>query len=329
MSIRALVASGLALVVGVGVAARRRAKRRAVSWADPGPPAAPLTPDTLARRVSGSGGVPVLLLHGMLGSSRFWGADYDQLGSDGRLIVVDLLGFGSSPRPDGRYGLDDHVDALLATLDGDGIDDAVVIGAHSLGCVIALGLAQQAPERVAGIVMFGQPIYTSPVQARARMSALGGLSRLLALDTPLAERVCRWMCQHRSLAARLAVVLRPDLPKPVARDSVQHNWVSYAGTMRNVIIGSDSAGLARRALNAMAATEPLNGHRPDVTLRIIAGDRDTVPEPAVLDELATDPAVRVECWQGRHDLPLREPKRCIRAIAAMRARGASVPHGYV
>ena len=328
MSRRVLVAGALA-GLGAGAAARRRSKRRAVSWADPGPPAAPLTPGTLACRVSGADGVAVLLLHGMLGSSRFWGADYDRLGSDGRVIVVDLLGFGSSPRPDGRYDLDDHVDAILATLDELGIDDAVVIGAHSLGCVIALGLADRAPERVAGIVMFGPPIYTSPGQARARMSALGGLARLLALDTPLAERVCRWMCQHRALAARLAVALRPDLPEPVARDSVQHNWVSYAGTMRNVIIGSDSAGLAHRALNAMSATEPLNAHRPDVTLRIIAGDRDTVPEPAVLDELAIDPAVRVAYWHGRHDLPLCEPDRCVRTIAAMRATASPVPHGYV
>ena len=304
---------------------RRRRLHQRVSWRDPGPPVRPRKTGALACRVLGTGGAPVLLVHGLLGSSRFWGADYDTLASDGRLIVVDLLGFGASPRPDGPYDLDAHVDALLATLDEHGVSAAVTVGAHSLGCVLALGLATRAPDRVAGIVMFGPPLYTSTTQARKRIGALGGFARLLAFDTPLAERVCGWMCNHRALAARLTVLLHPDLPPAVARDGVQHNWVSYSGTMRNVILTINSAILARDALTAMRGIDSVGAQHPDVALRIITGDQDRVSDPAVLEELGTDPAVRVEHWPGGHDLPLRNPQRCLQAITAMRHSATRAP----
>ncbi len=306
---------GLA-AVGVGLI-RRRQRTVGVSWRDPGPAEGELP---LAVRDSGGGdAVTVLLLHGLAGSSRYWGADYDTLATDGRLVVADLLGFGSSPRPPGRYGLNEHVDAVMATLDDLGVTGPVVIGAHSVGSIVAAGVAARAPDRVAGLVLFGPPLYTSSDQARLRIGGLGGLGRLLALDTPVAHRVCGWMCGHRALAARIAVVLRPDLPAAIARDSVQHNWVSYSGTMRNVIIDGDTARGLTDAIDAMKQTEPIGATRPDLTVHIIVGDRDLVPDFDVLEALAAaNPSLRVDRWDGAHDLPLRNPRRCIAAIMDMR-----------
>lgn len=297
-------------------------KRSAVSWCDPGPP----TPTgALACRTKGSNGVPVLLLHGLLGSSRFWGGDYDELAADGRLVVVDLLGFGLSPRPPGRYDADAHVDAILATLDDLGIGDAVVIGAHSFGAIVAAALAERAPARVAGIIMFGPPVYTSEGQARRRLAGLGGMARLFARDTAFAERVCRWMCAHRTLAATIAVIARPDLPAPIARDSVQHNWMSYSRSMRNIILG-DTAHHVAVAVDALAITAPHGAKRIATPIVMIIGKKDRVPDPAVVRMLTEKHrGVRTERWDGGHDLPLRAPRRCISMIASMRQQVALAP----
>ena len=303
------------------------------SWIDPGP-STPSTP--LALRVSGHGDVPVLLLHGLVGSSRFWSAGYDHLGDNCRVMAVDLLGFGRSPRPEHGYDLDHHVDAILSTLDQLGMDNAVVIGAHSLGAVLAVALAARTPERVAGIVMFGPAIYPSPTQARTSIKASGAMSRLIALDTPLAATLCAWTCAHRSWAARLARIMRPELPAEVARDSVQHNWASYSGTMRNVIIDTNSAQLVTDAINAMTLIEPTGAVRPKMLMKIILGNRDKVSYRPTLERLATASSrLAIETWHGGHDLPIRHPKKCIAALVAMieethpdRAGHPQPEHGY-
>lgn len=66
------------------------------------------------------------------------------------------------------------------------------------------------------------------------------------------------MCHYRALAARIAVVLRPDLPAAIARDAVQHNWASYPATMRNVIIDGDTVRVLNAAIDALKQTEPAN-----------------------------------------------------------------------
>lgn len=61
----------------------------------------------LAVRGLGSGS-PTLLLHGLLGSNRYWGGAFDRLADQGLLLVPDLLGFGASPRPLSGYGAGEH-----------------------------------------------------------------------------------------------------------------------------------------------------------------------------------------------------------------------------
>lgn len=74
--------------------ARAAAMRRRISWS----PGAGTTYDgALHARIIGDGPTGVMLLHGLGGSSTYWGRAYDTLASAGRLVVPDLLGFGDSP----------------------------------------------------------------------------------------------------------------------------------------------------------------------------------------------------------------------------------------
>lgn len=245
----------------------------------------------------------MLLLHGLLGSGRFWGGAYDQLGTGHQLVVPDLLGFGRSPHPASGYRLDDHADAVLAMLDDLAILAPVTIAAHSFGALVALRVAQLMPERVRGIIAFGPPLYTDDTSARDHVADLGGLARLLAFDTPLAERVCGWMCAHRTLAAALARTARPDLPGAVAVDSVNHTWASYSATVNDALLVNHGAG-------------QLVGI--DVPVVLIGGDADRVIDRGHLARLAdVHPNIGFEQWRGGHDLPIRMPHRCVGRIEAM------------
>jgi pimeloyl-ACP methyl ester carboxylesterase len=109
---------------------------------------------TLAAEEAGAG-VPVVLLHGLTATRRYVVMGSKALERSGhRVIAYDARGHGrSSPAPDGRaYGYDDLGRDLAAVMDAVSVDKAVLAGA-SMGAHTALGLALQAPERVAGLVV--------------------------------------------------------------------------------------------------------------------------------------------------------------------------------
>jgi len=61
-------------------------------------------------RIAGSG-PPVVLVHGMVNSSRHWEAVATQLASRYTVIAPDLVGHGDSATPRGDYSLGAHAAA--------------------------------------------------------------------------------------------------------------------------------------------------------------------------------------------------------------------------
>jgi pimeloyl-ACP methyl ester carboxylesterase len=251
-------------------------------------------------RILGDTGPPVVLLHGLVGSGRFWGGAYDGLAHGRRLVVPDLLGFGRSERPAGDYGPDDHAAAVVAALDALGIDEPITIGAHSLGCVVALRLATTLPERVVRITGFSPPLYPDVAAARRRIGASNPMARLFALPGPVAQAACRFVCDHRAVAAVVARLSHPSVPPPVAADAVQHTWESYSRSVKRCLLTAEPA----RWLSGLS--------RP---VRLVAGLRDTVVDAPFLASLAArHPHVTLETWPGDHGLPLRDAARCSAAL---------------
>ena len=108
----------------------------------------PLT--SLAYEVHGSG-PPLILLHGLSGSGRWWSRNVPAFASAFRTYAVDLPGFGAS-RCLRWSRLDDTVDRLADWIAGEGLSRAHIAG-HSLGGTVAARLAARHPERVDRLVL--------------------------------------------------------------------------------------------------------------------------------------------------------------------------------
>ena len=102
----------------------------------------------------GTGGVPLIFLHGVGSDKSAWAPQLAHFGAIRRTIAIDYPGYGESePLCDGPGAPHDRfADAVTATLDVLGIEQAIVCGL-SLGGVVAIALATRAPGRVAALVL--------------------------------------------------------------------------------------------------------------------------------------------------------------------------------
>lgn len=100
---------------------------------------------------SGGGGPPLILLHGLAGSSRWWYRNVQQLATAFQVYTPDLLGF-CRPRPTRMFDLNRAADALVQWMDQLGIKQAHLVG-HSMGGYIAIDMAARFPSYVDRLVL--------------------------------------------------------------------------------------------------------------------------------------------------------------------------------
>ena len=102
----------------------------------------------------------IVMLHGIGNSAAGWDMVKEALPKDARLIAIDLLGFGSSPKPAGAsYSVRVQARSVAATLLKMGLTTRVVLVGHSMGSLVAVELAKRYPLLVRGMVLCAPPIY--------------------------------------------------------------------------------------------------------------------------------------------------------------------------
>ncbi|MGJ4857257.1 alpha/beta fold hydrolase [Labrys sp. La1] len=108
-------------------------------------------------------GAPVVLLHGGLGNSDYWGLQAKALARRHKVILVDSRGHGRSSRDTKPYGYDLMADDVVALLDKLKIKRADVVG-WSDGAILGIDLAIRHPDRVGKIFAFAANTVTSGVK---------------------------------------------------------------------------------------------------------------------------------------------------------------------
>jgi pimeloyl-ACP methyl ester carboxylesterase len=104
----------------------------------------------LFSRSFGGTGRPIVILHGLFGSSRNWATAGRALAAWGAVSALDLRNHGDSPHSD-SHTLADMVGDVREWLESLGAERPVLIG-HSMGGQVAMALALESPESVAGLV---------------------------------------------------------------------------------------------------------------------------------------------------------------------------------
>ncbi|WP_421999926.1 alpha/beta fold hydrolase [Reyranella sp.] len=98
-------------------------------------------------------GPPVILLHGGLANSNYWGHQVPELARSHRVIVMDSRGHGRSTRDSQPFGYALMASDVIGLMDFLGIPKAAIVG-WSDGAIIGLSLAMNHPDRVARLFAF-------------------------------------------------------------------------------------------------------------------------------------------------------------------------------
>lgn len=98
-------------------------------------------------------GQPVIMLHGGLGNSNYWGNQVPELAKHYKVIVMDSRGHGRSTRDAEPYGYDLMASDVVGLLDYLKIDKVALVG-WSDGAILGLDIAMHHPERLSKLFAF-------------------------------------------------------------------------------------------------------------------------------------------------------------------------------
>ncbi len=209
-----------------------------------------------------------------------------------RAILLDLLGYGCSDRPQ-RFGytLAEQAGTVATLLDHLGIARAVIVG-HSMGGSVAIGLAAQHPELVTNLIVAEPPLELREESA----------SRMIAAQ------------EETSFVGEGFVAFLASLRAAAAGDTT---LATFLGMFQ---IAAPHA-VHRTAVNMMAATPTLFDHlaRFGGPRTYIWGERTLAEEPRAAQLIARLEAAGVNCVAvpgAGHHPNLDNPAGLAGAIAA-------------
>jgi esterase len=157
-------------------------------------------------------GPPLVLLHGLFGSARNWGAVQKALATDYRVVALDLRNHGASPHALGMsYAAQaEDVAETLATLC---VESAVVLG-HSMGGKVAMMLALMRPALVDRLIIADIAPRPYPPALRAVVAAMQAVPMHAALTRQEADQALRFTVPEAPIRSFLLQNLRFETAPP-------------------------------------------------------------------------------------------------------------------
>lgn len=270
------------------------------------------------RNDGNAGALPVVVSNGLGTPPAAWPAvvaDRQRF----RAVGWYHRGTAGSARPEdpSHVRVADHVDDLIAVMDAEGLEQAV-LASWSVGVNVAFEAARLHPDRVAGLLAvagvpggtfgsMGQPLL---IPRRLRHQLGTGAARVLRLGAPAIALIVKglplrpataWGIAHTGFVMPRAT---PERLLPALAEFRSHDWRWYMTL----------------ALGA-ADHEPMDLSFVRVPTTLLTGRWDMLTSYRDMQRLAEQlPHATVRVLSGSHFLPLEFPAECADALAELGAR---------
>jgi pimeloyl-ACP methyl ester carboxylesterase len=174
----------------------------------------------------------VVLLHGLGASAGIWKEVADFIEQDVRVVAVDLLGFGESPKPMwSTYSVQTQVRMLRHTLRRNNIRGRIILAGHSMGSLVAVEYAKRFPREIDHLILCSMPLYTNEAMLALEESAKPHISRrssaylrlykMLRERPAVTTRAAKFTAKYLALGENIALT--------------DENWYAYASSLQTSI----------------------------------------------------------------------------------------------
>lgn len=182
-------------------------------------------------------GQPVVFLHGISSSSDTWNNVLPLMVEvKARVITIDLLGFGASPRPDWLdYSLRDHAKAVAMTIRKLNLTEPPIIVGHSMGALIATEVVSQNPGLAKRLILCSIPLYLKADYDKSVEEYAKTGRRRTNIYFKLYEALVVRKDFTLKSAQRMA-----KLDKDIRLDLNDENWIASERSFKNAIIEQDT-----------------------------------------------------------------------------------------
>ena len=267
---------------------------------------------------SGNEGLPLIIANGLGTVPEAWPALIEPDSGYRTLTWYHRGTFGSQrPADRSRIRVEDHVADMLALMDAEGVERALV-ASWSIGVNMAFEFARLHPERVAGILAvagvpggtfatMGGPLriprrLRHPLATRAARAGrvLGPALTYLAPKVPVTPATA-WLIAHTGFMLPAA---RSEVLVPMLEQFLQQDWRWYADLA--------VAAAEHPAMDLSFVTCPVT---------LVAGRHDVLTSMHDMVEAARRvPHAHITVLPGSHFLPLEHPAELQTALAELAAR---------
>ncbi len=251
----------------------------------------------LYRKIIGDGAKTIVFIAGLGGTTSYWESRIHSLESDYRIVLVDLLGFGDSPKPWIKYDVEQHVLKLHEALKDLG---PITLVGHSLGSLLSIAYAARHPQNIERITIMSLPYFGSEERAYKYFNA--GKVKYGYFYTNIGLIMLACVMSRRVFGRVLPFFIR-DMPREVLEDLSKHTMRSSSSSLWEVVYRYDVA-------------KDLKILPESITVVCIHGDEDKMAPIFAVKQLAeSNPNFRLHVLNGADHHPfLRETDECLTLI---------------
>lgn len=188
----------------------------------------------LNYKITGTGSRKIIMLHGLAGTLNYWDRGLPKAGTAYILYLIDLLGFGDSPKPKSEYSVDEHLSAIERIVVKEGLNDGrTLVAGHSMGTLLALALVSKNPDWYGGLVLLSLPVFSGRPDMKTQYQESGSLFEKISVSS-----FGKYFCMIHPVY--YTELFRPgNIPRDVFYDSKKHTWLSYDRCLEQIVLNGE------------------------------------------------------------------------------------------
>ena len=175
----------------------------------------------------------ILLLHGIAATANYWKPLLHEMdGHKYRIITVDLLGCGKSPRPiDCQYSAEDFVKSIHRTVRKLKLRKPYIIVGHSMGANISARYSAHYPTEIKAEYLLSMPLYLHQTVASPNLAIR---------QTDMYMKAYDFLLKNKDFTIIAAQAIRRILNITEGIDVNANDWEAFSLSLKNTVINQNT-----------------------------------------------------------------------------------------